>query len=89
MKVNSSFAVNPEGGFENNECDTETKESHECHEQVGGGEEGPGCHVVVSNCKYYSVPGRWGKGRVTEPFFLSPTHPQEILLTWSFLLSSC
>jgi hypothetical protein len=44
---------------------------------------------VVSNCKYYSVPGRWGKGRVTEPFFLSPTHPQEILLTWSFLLSSC
>jgi hypothetical protein len=66
VKVNSSFAVNPEGGFENNECDTETKESHECHEQVGGGEEGPGCHVVVSNCKYYSAFLTKGKVRQTD-----------------------
>ena len=62
MKVNSSFAVNPEGGFENNECDTETKESHECHEQVGGGEEGPGCHwVFVTEVSIARFRGK-GKG---------------------------
>lgn len=47
MRVNSPFAVNVEGGFEDDSHGSEASQCHEGHEQVGGGEDGPGCHWVV------------------------------------------
>lgn len=47
MRVNSPFAVNVEGGFEDDGYSGKASQRHEGHEQVGGGEKRPGFHLVV------------------------------------------
>ncbi len=63
--VNSSVSVNIEGGFKDDGYGGKASQRHKGHEQVGGGEEGPGLHGVVSNCKYYSTFLTKGKVRQT------------------------
>ena len=59
------FAVDLKGGLQDDGHGGETEKGHECHKKVGGGEEGPGLHGVVSNCKYYSAFLTKGKVRQT------------------------